>query len=544
MKISSIILLLAFLISACYSDSIPQAIAFGGNLLNTSTNLSLNGTYNVSFNLYTVYSGGSSIWNNWTNVTTDNYGNFIFVANTSNLSYDQPYFIGWTVQVGSEQVPRIPIVSVPDAFRSNISDYLNPNSTVFSQITSVNASVTGLLSSNTTTNQRVDNLNVSVVGLLTSNTSTNQRVDAINTSVRACINNVTSLDQYIIVANNTPNQTVNLSLNITTLNANYYNQTGANATFRKQADLVNFTNVTAFPSSNPNCANGQFVQNLSLSSGGVLTSVCQTAITSNNITGNGAANNVSKWSSASNLVSSSLYDNGTNVGLFTSVPTANLSVNGTLNATTIYQGANQVAGTGNSASCTYGIQNLTTVSSGAPSLTCAAQQGTVTSIGTTSPITGGTITTSGTIGINVLNFTQSGYVTNVTTGLNVTKDGNISLANTNVAPSTYGGTSTVGVFTLNAQGQATSASNTTISIPYANLTGIPTSFGNWSNSTTVTSTDDGIQIRTTANHPTCNSAARGTIWGNQSASGTADYLYWCAKAANDSYNWVQIAYGQ
>lgn len=72
--------------------------------------------------------------------------------------------------------------------------------------------------------------------------------------------------------------------------------------------------------------------------------------------------------------------------------------------------------------------------------------GTVTSVDTGTGLTGGPITTSGTI----------------------------SIANTTVVSGTYGNSNTVAVFTVNAQGQLTSASNTSISIPNTQVTGLGT----------------------------------------------------------------------
>ena len=70
-------------------------------------------------------------------------------------------------------------------------------------------------------------------------------------------------------------------------------------------------------------------------------------------------------------------------------------------------------------------------------------------------------------------------VSNVATGTGltggpITSTGTISIANTTVAAGTYGNANTVSVFTVNAQGQLTSASNTAIAIGTAQVTGLGT----------------------------------------------------------------------
>jgi hypothetical protein len=70
----------------------------------------------------------------------------------------------------------------------------------------------------------------------------------------------------------------------------------------------------------------------------------------------------------------------------------------------------------------------------------------------------------------------NGTVTQINTGTGltggpITGNGTISLANTTVTAASYGNASTVGSFTVDAQGRITSASNSTIAISVAAVSG-------------------------------------------------------------------------
>ena len=134
--------------------------------------------------------------------------------------------------------------------------------------------------------------------------------------------------------------------------------------------------------------------------------------------------------------------------------------------------------------------------------------GTVTQVSTGTGLTGGPITTSGTISLantavtsgvygtstvvpqitvdaqgritSVANVSIAsggvGTVTNVATGVGltggpITSNGTISLANTAVVAAAYGSASQVGTFTVDAQGRLTAAANVAISISVANVSG-------------------------------------------------------------------------
>ena len=90
------------------------------------------------------------------------------------------------------------------------------------------------------------------------------------------------------------------------------------------------------------------------------------------------------------------------------------------------------AGTGSSGICMYGVANITTTTSGIQ-VTCAAQQGTVTGVTAGSGLTGGTITSSGTIGLNMTFVIANAQALNDSAGVaavNNTATSALSLATT------------------------------------------------------------------------------------------------------------------
>ena len=63
------------------------------------------------------------------------------------------------------------------------------------------------------------------------------------------------------------------------------------------------------------------------------------------------------------------------------------------------------------------------------------------------------------------------------------------------------------------------------------------------NPTAALEIDGGVRLNTQDSKPTCDSTQRGTMWFEQSTSGTDDFLYACMRNSDDNYNWILVARG-
>jgi hypothetical protein len=91
-----------------------------------------------------------------------------------------------------------------------------------------------------------------------------------------------------------------------------------------------------------------------------------------------------------------------------------------------------------------------------------------------------TATPGGTLGVTAINWSQFTTSATYTAGTGLTLTGfEFSITNTGVPANTYGSATATPVFAVNAQGQITGVTNTTITPAIGNVTGLGTGVGTW-----------------------------------------------------------------
>lgn len=113
-----IIVILAF-------GQIPQTLSYQGVLKDAGGNLVSNGTYQLTFNLYTTFSGGSSVWSETQMVpVVDGVFNVVLGSMTPlTVAFDVPYWLGITIGSGPELSPRIQLTAAAYSLNSrNVAD--------------------------------------------------------------------------------------------------------------------------------------------------------------------------------------------------------------------------------------------------------------------------------------------------------------------------------------------------------------------------------------------------------------------------------------
>ena len=122
--LSAVVILLIAVVQLS-AQTIPQTINYQGVLKDVSGVVVPNGDYNIAFNLYDVETGGGALWtetkviNVLEGIINTQLGSVFPIT----ISFDKPFWLGITVEPGSELTPRIKLSSVPYSMMSlNVMD--------------------------------------------------------------------------------------------------------------------------------------------------------------------------------------------------------------------------------------------------------------------------------------------------------------------------------------------------------------------------------------------------------------------------------------
>lgn len=106
---------------------VPQTISYQGVLTDTSGTVVPDGDYNLTFRLYDVASGGTALWTEGQLVAVQKgiFNVNLGATNPLTLPFNKQYYLGVTVGVGSEFLPRILLTGSAYSFRATNTDSIN-----------------------------------------------------------------------------------------------------------------------------------------------------------------------------------------------------------------------------------------------------------------------------------------------------------------------------------------------------------------------------------------------------------------------------------
>ncbi|MBI2578171.1 MAG: hypothetical protein HYW26_00515 [Candidatus Aenigmarchaeota archaeon] len=149
-------LLLSFIFFASLAHAaVPNTMNFQAKLTDTS-NVLLTDTYNFTFRIFNVVSGGTYLWSENQVIYVDNgIVNALLGNNTLlNLSFDESYWL--EIRIGSETLtPRRQLATSAYAFRANVSDDLVCTSCVGSGDIATNAVTTSKITNDAVTSAKL-----------------------------------------------------------------------------------------------------------------------------------------------------------------------------------------------------------------------------------------------------------------------------------------------------------------------------------------------------------------------------------------------------
>src|SRR3989338_8447187 len=178
--IFSILILLFSFSSPHVEASVPKLLTYQGILKDSSGNF-LTGTYSMTFIVYAVATGGSSLWSETQSSVSASSGRFSAIlgsVTTLNLAFDQDYLL--SVQVGSdaEMTPRQRLTS--SGYAAMAEDVTGGKLTGSAHVADSHMSIEGVRSAHV--NIAKTNFKVDAITLASANSMGDLVIDSFNDS--------------------------------------------------------------------------------------------------------------------------------------------------------------------------------------------------------------------------------------------------------------------------------------------------------------------------------------------------------------------------
>ena len=103
------------------AQQVPQYLSYQGVLTDENRLAVPNGSYTITFRLYTSESGGAPIWEETQAVVTQDgvFDAYLGLSNPMNLPFDQQYWVAAELSGQPEMSPRTRLVPAPYAMTSS-----------------------------------------------------------------------------------------------------------------------------------------------------------------------------------------------------------------------------------------------------------------------------------------------------------------------------------------------------------------------------------------------------------------------------------------
>ena len=313
----SVVTFSLILVCELFAQSIPGTINYQGVLKDGSGIIVANGDYDFTFRIYNIESGGSALWTETklVSITDGIFATQLGSITPINLPFDAAYWLGISISGGSEMMPRITFTSVP---YSRISLTVPDNSLtagkissgqVVKSLNSLKDNINLIAGSNITITPTGNDLTISATGggggtVTLINTGAGLTGGPITTTGTISVENngITNT----MLQNNAVTSTKILDGTIAAGDIGATQVVKSLNSIKDNVNLVGGTNITITPSG----------QEITISS------------TAGGMGGSGTVNYLPRFTAATTLGNSAIYQSGNNIGIGTTTPSAKFTLEG------------------------------------------------------------------------------------------------------------------------------------------------------------------------------------------------------------------------